>query len=112
MKLYLSPLLGRHVLSKLTPQHVRAFLRQKIQDGLSPRTVQLSLVILKKALGQAVNDRVLARNVAKLADGPRVQRFEGKTLSPEQVRALLDAAGRERLESRHPVAFNPGDPWA
>lgn len=108
VKLYLAPLLGHHLVAKLAPQHVRAFLKQKLADGLSPRTVQLSLVILRKALGQAVKDGLLGRNVAKLVDGPRVERFEGKTLSPEQARQLLDAAGGARFEALYTAALAVG----
>jgi integrase len=108
VKLYLTPLLGRHALSKLAPAHVRGFINQKLEDGLSPRTVQLSLVILRKALSQACKDGLVARNVAKLVDGPRVERFEGKMLSPEQARAFLDAAKGERLEALYTVALSLG----
>jgi integrase len=73
-RLYLAPLLGHHRLDKLVPQHVRAFIKQKLLDGLSPRTVQLSLVILRKALGQAVKDGLIARNVANVVDAPRWKR--------------------------------------
>lgn len=76
VKLYLAPVLGHHRLDKLAPQHVRAFLKEKLEAGLSPRTVQLSLVILRRALGQAVKDGLVARNVAKLVDAPRWKRPE------------------------------------
>ena len=108
VKLYLAPLLGHHGLIKLAPQHVRAFLGRKLEDGLSPRTVQLSLVILRKALGQAVKDGLLGRNVAKLVDGPRVGRFESQTLSPEQARGFLDAAKGERFEALYTAALAVG----
>lgn len=108
VKLYLAHLLGHHRLSKLAPQHVRAFIKQKLQDGLSPRTVQLSIVILRKALSQAVKDGLIGRNVANLVDGPRVERFEGKAFSPEQARTFLDAAGGERLEALYTVALSLG----
>jgi integrase len=108
VKLYLEPLLGHYRLPKLTPQHVRAFLSQKLADGLSPRTVQLSLVILRKALGQALKDGLLGRNVAKLVDGPRVSHFESQTLSPEQARAFLDAAKGERFEALYAAALAVG----
>jgi integrase len=105
VKLYLAPLLGHHRLDKLVPQHVRAFLKRKLEDGLAPRTVQLALVILRKALSQAVNDGMIGRNAAKLVDGPRVERFEGRTLSPEQARAFLDAVVGERLEALYTAAL-------
>jgi site-specific recombinase XerD len=73
VRLYLAPLLHHHRLEKLAPQHIRAFLKQKLEDGLSPRTVQLSLVILRRALGQAARDGLTGRNVAGLVDAPRWQ---------------------------------------
>src|SRR5262249_32863247 len=104
VRLYLTPILGRHQLTKLAPPHIRTFLKQKLADGLSPRTVQLSLVILRRALGQAVKDALIGRNVAKLVDGPRVERFDAQTLSPDQARAFLDAASSERLEALYTAA--------
>ena len=50
VRLYLGPSLGRHRLSKLSPQHVQTFVNERLKSDLSPRTVQLSLVILRHAL--------------------------------------------------------------
>jgi integrase len=108
VRLYLTPLLGHHQLTKLAPQHVRAFMTRKLNDGLSPRTVQLSLVILRKALGQALKEGLLGRNVSKLVDSPYVRRFEAATLSPEQSRVFLDAAAGERLEALYTAALAVG----
>ena len=41
-------------LSKLSPQHVQIFVNERLKSDLSPRTVQLSLVILHHALQTAV----------------------------------------------------------
>ncbi len=54
VRLYLGPCIGKHRLSKLSPQHVQAFVNEKLKSDLSPRTVQLSLVILHHALQTAV----------------------------------------------------------
>ena len=108
VKLYLGPLLGHHQLSKLAPQHVRAFIKRKLQDGLSPRTVQLSLVILRKALGQAVKDALVGRNVAKLVDAPRWKRPEVKPWEPSEAGQFLDAIKGERLEAAYLVALSLG----
>ena len=62
----------------------------------------------RKALGQAVKDGLLGRNVAKLVDSPRVERFEGATLSPEQARGFLVAAAGERLEALYVAALAVG----
>ena len=108
VKLYLAPLLGRHQLAKLAPQHVRAFIKQKLVDGLSPRTVQLSLVILRRALGQAVKDGLVGRNVAKLADPPRWKRPEIKPWEPAEAARFLDAIRTERLEAAYLLALSLG----
>jgi integrase len=108
VKLYLAPLLGSHQLAKLAPQHVRAFIRQKLEDGLSPRTVQLSLVILRRALGQAVTDGLAARNVAKLVDAPRWKRPEVKPWEPGEAARFVDAIKGEPLEAAYLVALSLG----
>ena len=108
VKLYLTPLLGHHRLSKLAPQHVRAFIKQKLQDGLSPRTVQLSIVILRKAVSQAVKDGQIGRNVAKLVDAPRWKRPEVKPWEPNEASRFLDAIEGERLEAAYLVALSLG----
>src|ERR671912_836318 len=55
-RLHLKPALGQIKLKALTPAHVRALYREKLESGLSPRTVQYVHVTLRKALKQAVDD--------------------------------------------------------
>jgi integrase len=54
--------------------------------------VQLSLVVLKRALKQAEREGLIARNVAKLIDPPKATPFKAEPLSPEQSKRLLEAA--------------------
>jgi integrase len=92
VRLYLAPVLGSTVLAKLTPEQVQAFINKMLARGLSARTVQLSLVTLKRALKQAERWNLVARNVAKLVDAPRVERHKAEPLDPEQSKRLLEAA--------------------
>ena len=108
VKLYLAPLLGHHQLAKLAPQHVRIFIKRKLEVGLSPRTVQLSLAILRRALGQATKDGLVGRNVAKLVDAPRWKRPEVKPWDPNEARRFLNAIEGERLEAAFLVALGLG----
>ena len=108
VRLYLLPQLGRIRLTKLSPQQVQAFVNTKLNDGLSPRTVQLSLMILSRALGQAVKWDLLGRNVATLVDAPRVERPELRPPTREQVRKLLDATKGQRLEAIYTVGLALG----
>lgn len=108
VKLYLAPLLGQHRLAKLALQHVRAFLKKKLADGLSPRTVQLSLVILRRALGQAVKDGLVVRNVAGLVDAPRWKRPEVKPWGPTEAAKFLETIKGEPLEAAYLAALSLG----
>ena len=108
VKLYFAPLLGHHRLSKLAPAHVRAFINQKLQDGLSPRTVQLSITILRKALSQPVKDGLIGRNVAKLVDAPRWKRKEVMPWDAGEAGQFLVAIKGKRLEALYIIALSLG----
>jgi integrase len=108
VRLYLAPALGHHRLSKLGVQHVRALVRQKLADQLSPRTVQLSLATLRRALGQALKDGLIARNVAALVDGPHQAGSERRTFSPDEARVFLDAVVGDKLEALYTVTVTLG----
>lgn len=108
IRCHLIPGIGHHVLTKLTPHHVQAYLNGKLTSGQSPRTVQYQHAILRRALGQAERWNQIPRNVAKLVTPPRVARPEIIPLTPEQARRLLAAARGERLEALYTVALALG----
>ncbi len=108
VKLYLGPALGSHRLEKLAAVQVQAFLNAQLKRGLSPRTVQLSLVILRHALDTAVRWNLVARNVAKLVDAPRVQRPETRPFSPDEAREFVEAIKGKRWELVYLTALTTG----
>lgn len=76
--------------------------------GLSPSTVRRVHAALHRALGQAVRWRLATVNVADLADPPQLVRKDMAALTPVEVRSLLDASGRERLDALFTVAVTAG----
>ncbi len=92
----------------LTPVEVRGLMAAKLAAGLSPRTVQYIHAVLRRALGQALRDGLVARNVASLVEAPRVRRPEVQPLGPDQARTLLDAVAGDRLEALYTVAIALG----
>ncbi len=108
VRLYLSPVLGKFRLSKLLPQHVQALVNQQLKQGLSARTAQLSLAILRHALESAVKWGLVGRNVAKLADSPRVKRPETKPFNPAQARRFREAIKGKRWELAYLTALTLG----
>ncbi len=105
---HLAPALGRIKLKNLTPAHVRAFYRDRLDSGLAPATVHKMHVVLHKALDQAVSDGLIARNVAKGVKVPQTKRKEIRPLTPEQVKTLLKAVRGDRLEALYVLAVATG----
>jgi integrase len=105
---HLKPTLGRVKLKDLTPAYARGLYREKLDAGLAPRTVQYIHTTLSKALKDAVTDELIPRNVAKGVRAPRPANKEIHPLSPDQVRAFLDAVRGDRLEALYVVAVQRG----
>jgi integrase len=107
-RVHLIPSLGKHPLVKLTPAHVQAWMASAAGKELSPRTVAYGRVVLRCALGQAVKWGLVVRNVAALADPPRVERTEIQPLTPSQARAFLESVRGHRWEALFSVALACG----
>lgn len=107
-KLHLVPTLGRLKLQGLTPMQVRRLYREKLDGGLSSATVQKMHVVLHKALGQAVRDGLVPRNITEAVTLPQIKREEIKALSAEETKKLLAAAKGDKLEALYVLAVTTG----
>ena len=108
VRVHLAPGLGHHPLPRLSPPAVQAFLNARTRDGCSPRTVAYIRAVLRQALGQAERWGLVSRNVARLAEPPRVPRREVRPLDPAQARAFLAAIRGDRHEALYLVALGVG----
>jgi integrase len=108
VRVHLIPALGRVRLKALTPPHIRRLYREKLDSGLSPRTVQYMHAILQRALKAAVNDGLIPRNPCAAVDPPQVRRKEIRPLDRDQVRTLFEATACDRLEALYIVAVHCG----
>jgi integrase len=105
-KAHILPELGGIRLVQLTPSRLNAFYANRLsagrrqgEGGLSSRTVRILHVILHRALSDAVRWGLLVRNVAELADPPKVQTREMKAWPPEDTRRFLDSVRSDRLHA-------------
>ena len=105
---HIVPTLGSIALTKLRPDNLQSFLNSKLEEGLSPRTVQYIHRILHMALKQAVDWDYLPRNVAGLIKPPSARSKPVEPLTPLQAAAFLVAAKGERLEALYSVAIAIG----
>jgi integrase len=99
LRRHILPAIGNMQLSKLTPQHIQAFYAQMLQNGLAPQTVRLLHAMLHKAFDYAVSVGLLARNVCDIVSLPRIEKYEARSLTLEQVQQLLSAAKGHRVEA-------------
>jgi len=106
--IHVVPEIGAQPLSRLTPRDVQAMLARKRAQGLSPRSVAHIRTVLRTALQQAVRWGVLARNVAALAEPPRVPDRQVEAMAPEEAAGILRAVAGTRIEGLVTVALYIG----
>jgi integrase len=109
VRVHIKPTFGRVKVKALTPNHVRALYREKLDSGLSPRTVNYIHTTLHKALSQALSDGLVPRNAAAVK-APRPARPEIRPLSPDQARELIATAHEagDRFEALYVLALHCG----
>jgi integrase len=95
--LHLAPGIGKVALARLTPAQLDTWFREHQEHGASPRAIRYARSVLRAALNQARKWGAVSQNVAELVDAPRHQAREIQPLTPEQARALLEAARGHRL---------------
>jgi integrase len=94
VRIHIIPAIGRIPLTRLTPQDVNTLTTGMMRakptgKGLSPRTAAHARAVLRGALAEALRWGMVARNVAALANAPRVQEAEMIAFTPEQARAFV-----------------------
>ena len=106
---HLKPALGHIPLQDLRPEHVQHFYNEHVQHGLEATTIRLHHVTLSHALTLAEKHHLVVRNVAQLAEPPRLQRQERRTMTVEEVTTkLLPALKGHRLHVAFLLLFMTG----
>ncbi len=108
VRLYVVPCLGRVKLAKLAPGHVTEMMRALEDRGLSASTRNAAKKVLGRALRRAMQEELVHRNVATIADGAHVVRAERRSLTAPQARALLQALQGDRLGAAYEVTLALG----
>lgn len=114
---YLIPLLGRHRIDKLQPEHLEEAWQILAIEGrpgaddakpLSGTSVRQAHVILSRALKVAFQRGYVERNVCQLIDAPKLSTGEMPVLTKEQARKVVEVAKGRRDAARWTVAFTLG----
>jgi integrase len=108
VRVHAVPRIGKIALARLTPQDLSALYAARLAAGSSPRTVQFLHAVLHRALKQALQWNLIARNPADAVQAPRPRRPEIHPLTQEQTNALLDAGHGDDLEALYVLAVMTG----
>lgn len=102
------PSLGHLKLTDLRPQHLQSLYAEKLESGLSKRTVQFTHSVIHRGLEQAVKWGLVPKNVAKLANPPKPEKKAPLTFSKEEAVILLEHLRGDRLYPLYAVAIGCG----
>jgi integrase len=108
VRLHLIPAIGHHPLQKLTPQHLQAFYKKKLEEGFSNTTVISFHNVLHKALETAVRWDLIGRNTCDLVSPPRRKRYEIQPLSLPQIQQFQAVIRGHRQEALFILALATG----
>lgn len=97
LRAHLIPAFGHLHLDQLTREHVQKFYVEKLDSGLAPNTIHAIHAPLAAALGDAVKNGLLARNVCENVVLPRKGKKKHNVLTKEQAACLVNAARGRRL---------------
>lgn len=101
---HIKPEIGNIQLKKLQPHHLQKLYNDKRthgrvdgQGGLSARSVRIMHTVLHSALGQALKEGLVARNVSEATILPRYERKEPRVLTLEEEKRFFKALAEDRL---------------
>lgn len=86
VKNHLLPPFGKTDLTKITLEDVQRFVTEKHSKGLSSKTINNLVVILKEMFKHAVRWGYLRQNPAQYVEKPRIQHREMDFFTPEEIR--------------------------
>lgn len=88
-RVHIIPELGHINIQKITPAQVQQFMRNKLNSGLSQRSVQIMRNVLHSALQQAVAELILSKNVIDNVTISVKIKKEMQIMTAEQLKSLL-----------------------
>jgi len=96
---HILPTLGNKKVVDLRVADVDRLLSKKLDGGLSVSTVRRIRSVFAQCLDQGIRWGVVNRNVATLSRAPREARKEGRTLTPDQAKQLIEYLEGRRNEA-------------
>lgn len=96
LRVHAIPALGNIRLSKLKAYEVQSLYNKMLENGLSPRSIQLLNVILHGALKQAIKCGLVSQNICEAVELPKAKRKEMRVLTREEQEKLIKVLEADR----------------
>lgn len=97
IRIYITPYLGQIKLQKLSTDALQHWISQLQEQGLANSTIRYCYGILSSALQDALEWRKIVFHPGKGVKLPRVTKYDGPVLDPEQARHLMEMAADRRI---------------
>ena len=97
VRLHLKPLLGRRSLVTLSVPTLQAAFNQELVAGKTVRTVHLEREVLSSAIGRAMREELVSRNVARLVELPGRVRHMVVPWSAAEAATFLEATTEDHF---------------
>jgi len=104
------PYFGSTPLSDITASMVQHWVRQAVDNGLSPRSVTKYHVMLHSVFARAVRDRIIAFNPSEDTELPNIVSRKARTLTPDEFASVL-AQIPDRFRAMVMTAIETGLRW-
>ena len=96
LRVHAIPALGDIKVAELKSYEVQQLYNQMLENGLSPRSIQLLNVILHGALKQALKCGLVSQNVCDAVELPKARRREMRVLTREEQDKLISVFEEDR----------------
>lgn len=109
IKNHINPALGHIRLNRLAREDInRLYFEMQNKKNLSPTTIKYVHNVLKKALNDAVIDKIISSNPSIAAKVPKKQKYKAVILNQEQMRILLKRSIGSSIELEVLLAITLG----
>jgi integrase len=92
---HILPVFGDYRIKDIAPLHVEGFSQSKSESGLSGKTVRNLLLVLQGIFSLALDNDLISKSPIRKSHKPVYRQREKPVWSPEQVKAILQAASVE-----------------
>jgi integrase len=92
IKRHILPRIGEMPLPSVTPLQVEEFLRGRLENGASPKTVRNDLALLQSVFSLAEDNDLIPKSPIRRKHKPCIQKTEKPVWTADEVRKIIQAA--------------------